>query len=128
MDKRTETPDLEKDVDLIAIRKKAKKIGCVCVLKSTGLFIAGEKEGMPSDAALDSFHLHLYKNGSGKVVGLATYVGKDMDEKHRKSLTTKEAGKKLHTPIKDFENPPSEIPEALKDVSAIVAGILAELD
>lgn len=111
--------DLSDDPTLKILYKQCKASG-PCKLSKTGLFIAGAQEGLGASAALDSFHLHLFRK-SGKVAGLATFLGKDM------GLTGAQRGEKMHEEISDFENPPDGIPEPLKEVSEYVATLLDQI-
>lgn len=112
--------DLSDDPTLKLLYKKCKESG-PCKLSKTGLFIGGEQEGLGGSAAIDSFHLHLFKNGA-KVAGLAAFLGKDI------GLTGPRRAEKMHEKVDDFENPPAGIPESLKEAATYVATLLDQIE
>lgn len=113
--------DFSEDRTFKILKRECAKKGYACKLSKTGLFVADGSDGLGASAALDSFHLHLFKKGP-MVKGLATFLGKDM------GLTGVDRSKKMHEEIDDLSDPPTDIPPKLKAISKLIAGLLTKIE
>lgn len=97
----------------------------------------GSEDQMAKSVALDGFHLHVYLGESDGVGILAVFTANDISSDRRaKALSELAAGKytpdlsnKYHVPLSEvtLAEAPGYIPEDLRDMAAILSGILNTL-